>query len=151
MWNYFHWQQKQKGFIQMLLCVVYLCEDYFHWHQQEHQGFINPFTSPACKVSGLKSAHIHSSKQYIWWSYNKPTLNTVHFDKNPFLCSNDGDRNFYWSFTDWRRGKHGSERVKMLLCATEDMWRLSEAGLLASQHPPSRKGDQSSEDVICLP
>ena len=80
MWDYFHWQRKHKGFIQMLLCVAQLCEDYFHWHQQEHQGFINPFTSPACKISRLKSAHIHASKQYIWWSYNKSTLNTVHFD-----------------------------------------------------------------------
>ena len=25
----------------------------------------NPFTAPACKISGLKSAHIHACKQYI--------------------------------------------------------------------------------------
>ena len=25
--------------------------------------------APACKLSGLKNAHIHACKQYIWWSY----------------------------------------------------------------------------------
>ena len=37
----------------------------------------NPFTAPACKISGLKWANIHTCKQYIWRSYNKSTLNTV--------------------------------------------------------------------------
>ena len=45
---------------------------------------INPFTAPACKISGLKSAHIHAHKQYILWSYNKSTLSTVNSDRNPF-------------------------------------------------------------------
>ena len=26
----------------------------------------NPFTAPACKISGLKSAHMHATEQYIW-------------------------------------------------------------------------------------
>ena len=26
---------------------------------------LNPFTTPACKTSGLKSAHLQASKQYI--------------------------------------------------------------------------------------
>ena len=42
---------------------------------------INPFIAPACKISGLKSAHIHACKQYFWWSYNKSTVNIVHFDQ----------------------------------------------------------------------
>ena len=54
---------------------------------------INPFTAPACKISGLKRAHIHACKQYIWWSYNKSTFNTVHFNKNPSLCSCQKDLN----------------------------------------------------------
>ena len=42
-----------------------------------------PFTATACKISGLReSAHIHASKQYIWWSCNKSTLNSVHFNGN---------------------------------------------------------------------
>ena len=35
------------------------------------QNLINPSTAPACKISGLKSAHIHSRKQRIWWSCQK--------------------------------------------------------------------------------
>ena len=53
---------------------------------------INPFTTPAGKISGLKSAHIHPSKQYIWRSYNKSTFSTVHFDRNPFTCSCKGGK-----------------------------------------------------------
>ena len=26
----------------------------------------NPFIAPACKISGLKSAHIHTNQQYSW-------------------------------------------------------------------------------------
>ena len=42
---------------------------------------VNPFTAPGRKISGLKSAHIHSCKQYIGWSYNKSTFSVVHFDR----------------------------------------------------------------------
>ena len=49
----------------------------------------NPFAAPACKISGLKMAHIHACKQYIWWSCNKSTFNTVHFGRNPLTCSWD--------------------------------------------------------------
>ena len=27
-------------------------------------AYVNPFTAPACKISGLKSAHMHACKQY---------------------------------------------------------------------------------------
>ena len=47
----------------------------------------NPFTAPACKNFRLKSARIHACKQYIWWSCNKSTFNTVHLNRNPFTCS----------------------------------------------------------------
>ena len=53
---------------------------YFLWRCGEEQHF-HPLTAPACKMSGLKSAHIHACKQYNWWSYNKSTFNTVHFGK----------------------------------------------------------------------
>ena len=48
---------------------------------------INPFTAPACTISGLKGAHIHTWKQYIWWSCNNSAFYTVHFDRNPFTFS----------------------------------------------------------------
>ena len=47
----------------------------------------NPFTAPACKISGLKCGHVHACKQYIRWSYKKSTINTVHFNTNNFTCS----------------------------------------------------------------
>ena len=54
--------------------------------------FINPFTAPASKISRLKSAHIHAWKQYIWWSHNKSTFTTVHFNRNPFMWSFKGGK-----------------------------------------------------------
>ena len=52
---------------------------------------INPFTAPACKTSGLKSAHIHASIQYIWWPCNKSALNTVNFDRILMLRRRGGN------------------------------------------------------------
>ena len=80
---------------------------------------INPFTAPACKISRQKSAHIHACKQYIWWSYNKSTFNTVQFHRNLFTCSCEGRKKSQWFqiwhfhgvFSEWRCGKCGSERV----------------------------------------
>ena len=51
-----------------------------------------PSLATACKISGLKSAHIHRCKQYIWWSCNKSTVNTVHFDRNTIRCSCEGGK-----------------------------------------------------------
>ena len=56
------------------------------------QGKINPFTAPACKISGLKSARIHACKQCIWWSCYKSTFSTVHFDRSPVRCSCEGGK-----------------------------------------------------------
>ena len=48
---------------------------------------MNPFSAPACTFSGLKNTHIHACKQDLFSSYNKPTLNTVHYDGNStFTC-----------------------------------------------------------------
>ena len=52
----------------------------------------NPFTAPACKISGLKSAHIHACKQYVSWSCNKSTFSIVRFDRSPFTCSWKGGK-----------------------------------------------------------
>ena len=92
---------------------------------QERNESGNPFTATACNISGLKSANIHGCRQDIWRSYNKPTFNSVHFDRNPLTCSCKGRErekkrlidfklfwHFYWSFSECRRRKHGSERVK---------------------------------------
>ena len=92
-------------------------------------SYINPFTATACKISGLKRAHIHSCKQYSWWSCNKSTFSTVLFDRSPFTCPCEGEKKtqwfqiwqFYWSFSEWRHGKHGSERVKDTVPLTELM------------------------------
>ena len=27
----------------------------------------------------------------MWWSYNKSTFSIVHFDRNPFTCSCEGE------------------------------------------------------------
>ena len=56
---------------------------------QNKQIRVNPFTAPACKISGLKNAHVYTCKQYTWWSYNK---STVHFGKGPFTCSHEGGK-----------------------------------------------------------
>ena len=85
-----------------------------------HSLFVNPFSATACTISWLKSAHIHTFKQYIWWSYNKSTFNTLHLNRNPFTCScKKGAKkpewfqiwHFYWSFSEWGRSKHGSEKA----------------------------------------
>ena len=47
----------------------------------------NPFAAAACKISGLKGAHMHSCKWYIWWSCNKSTFSSVHFGASPFTRS----------------------------------------------------------------
>ena len=57
-----------------------------------HLSKVNPFTASACKISGLKGTYIHACKQSIWWYYNKSTFNTVHFDRNPFMCSSEGGK-----------------------------------------------------------
>ena len=56
--------------------VLLLCSNQLPRLQEVVRHF-NPFTAPVCNISGLKSARIHGCKQYIWWSYNKPTFNTV--------------------------------------------------------------------------
>ena len=51
---------------------------------------INPFAAPACKTSGLRSAHTHACKRYIRRSCNKSTFITAYFDRNLFTCSSEG-------------------------------------------------------------
>ena len=63
-----------------------------HWSRIGSYHSINPFTAPACKISGLKSAHIHPCKQHIWWSYKKSTFNPVHFERSPLTCSFEGKK-----------------------------------------------------------
>ena len=78
---------------------------------------LNPFTATACKMFGLNCTHIHTSKHYIWWSYNKSTFNVysrphVKGAKKPYWFES---WHFCWLFSSWWRGNHGSERVKWLL------------------------------------
>ena len=50
---------------------------------------VNPFTAPACIISGMKSAHIHACKQYsvLDGPVTHFTFNTVYFYVNLFTCS----------------------------------------------------------------
>ena len=104
----------------------------------------NPFTAPACKISALKSARVHACKQYIWWSCNKSTFHTVHFDRISFTCSCEVVEkpewfqiwHFCWSFSEWQSGKHGSERVKLKLY----IYILFKAKLLARTEIPGGGG-----------
>ena len=65
----------------------------------------NPFISPACKISGLKSAHTHACKQYVWRSYNKPTVNTVQSDRRPFTRSCQAEKEGKKSLNDFKFGR----------------------------------------------
>ena len=65
------------------------------------KGF-NPFTAPACKVSGLKDGGTCLQTVYF------PIFNVVHFDENPFACQREKENkkakgfrisHFYWSFS----------------------------------------------------
>ena len=64
---------------------------------------LSPFIATAFEISGLKSAHIHGSKQYIWWSCNNSTFSTVHFDRNPFTCLYEGGKT---SLNGFKFGTH---------------------------------------------
>ena len=74
-----------------------------------------PVTFPGWKLYTNTPAN-----SIFWWSYEKSTFNAVHFGRNPLTCSGEGGKKpecfqiwrFYWSFSEWRRGIHGSERVK---------------------------------------
>ena len=57
---------------------------FFYVTARMHKGTINPFTAPAYKMSGLKSAHTHARKQYIFQSCNKSTFGTLRSGGNPF-------------------------------------------------------------------
>ena len=45
----------------------------------------NPFTAPACEMSGLKSEQTGQQTKYfpVLRRYNKSTFDTVRFDRNP--------------------------------------------------------------------
>ena len=51
--------------------------------RKRRQKGLNPFTAPACKISGLK-IHGHPRKQSIFWLYNTSTFIATRSDENPF-------------------------------------------------------------------
>ena len=66
---------------------------------------INPFTVPACNISGLK-VHGHPSKQSIFRLYITSTFGAMRFDENPFTCQCENKKakgfrilQFYWLFS----------------------------------------------------
>ena len=83
--RYVHWRTAGKCPIHKnILVVVQL------FVKVQYSYLINPFTAPARKISGLKSAHARACKQYISFSCITYTYNTEHFDRNPFRCSCKG-------------------------------------------------------------
>ena len=56
-------------------CRSWTLEDSCFW-------LINLFIAPACKISGLKKAHTHTCRRYIFQSCNNSTLNTVFWWKS---------------------------------------------------------------------
>ena len=60
----------------------------------------NPFTAPDCKISGLKNAHNHACKQYIWWSCNNSTFSAwILIEVLSRTCAQGGKKTLYnWKF-----------------------------------------------------
>ena len=56
-------------------------------------SLFNAFTAPACKLSGLKNAHIiYIRLQTVMrWSYNESIFTIVQFDRNPSPCLCEGE------------------------------------------------------------
>jgi len=48
-------------------------------------SFINSFTAPACKISGLKDAGTRLQTGYFL-VLNTSTFSAIRFDENPFKC-----------------------------------------------------------------
>ena len=44
----------------------------------------NPFTAPACKISGVKDARAHL--QTVHFPVLRPTFNAVRLNENPLTC-----------------------------------------------------------------
>ena len=55
---------------------------------------INPFTAPACKHSGLKSAHLHAANSLVDGPITNLTFSTVHFNRSHFTCSRERRKKF---------------------------------------------------------
>ena len=52
---------------------------------------VNPFTAPACNISGLKDARTHLQTVYFLVQYitHYFTFNAVRFEENPFKCQRE--------------------------------------------------------------
>ena len=48
----------------------------------------NPFTAPACQISGLKDARMRMQTVYFQ-SCNSSTSNVLNFDENGFTCQSE--------------------------------------------------------------
>ena len=72
------------------ICHIYVCgSPSLHYHRYRWCNYflsLNPFTAPACKISGLKSAHNYTRLQVV------STFSIVHFDRKPFTCWCEGGK-----------------------------------------------------------
>ena len=77
------------------------------WLIVNRNHMFNPFTAPACKISGLKDARTRLQTVPYFRSYT-PAFNAVRFDNNPFTCQCETEDKkakgfrilfFYWSFS----------------------------------------------------
>ena len=72
----------------------------FRFLVESSRSSLTPPLPQPVNICGLKSAHIHACRPHISWSYDKPTFNTVHFDRNPLSCSCKGRK----SLNDFKFG-----------------------------------------------
>ena len=53
---------------------------------EKGRGTVNPFTAPACTISGLKDSRTHLQTVIFSGPVNTLTFNAIRFNKNPFTC-----------------------------------------------------------------
>ena len=91
------------------------------WEWNGKFAWFNPFTATACKFSGLKSSRLQTVylmvRQQTYFQYRALWQKSFHgaHAKGEETLMILNLALFYWSFSEWRRGKHGSEKVKQFL------------------------------------
>ena len=72
----------------LLLTLGFIYPEHVCHEQRALLSDRNPFTASACKIFGMKSAHIHASANRIFSGpLYKSTFDIVRFDRDPFRVS----------------------------------------------------------------
>ena len=72
--QYFYSLSSSPGQWEVSIMVFYWLKA---WTAMRIVFLINAFTAPACKISRLKSMHIHSCERYPWLSYRTNLLSVL--------------------------------------------------------------------------